>query len=59
VNEDAKATYNLPMIMSFLNLMSSESAVTVSYGTGMPIKIHVEYYQNGGYVDFYLAPRVQ
>lgn len=57
--EDTKATYSLDYLLNILKAAgTSTETITAEYSNKMPFKLQFRLGEAGGYINFYLAPRI-
>ena len=60
VKEDSKSIYSLDYLVNTLNTVKDLcDVVTLNYSSKMPLKIETKLTEQGGKLDFYLAPRIE
>lgn len=55
---DAKSTYGMEYVANTTKMSKASDTVEIAFGSQIPLKLHFELPQ-GGYGDFYIAPRVE
>ncbi|ARM76406.1 DNA polymerase sliding clamp [Acidianus manzaensis] len=55
---DAKSTYGMEYVANTTKMSKPSDTLEISFGSQIPLKLHFELPQ-GGYGDFYIAPRVE
>ena len=57
--KESKSTYSLQYLISILKAIGSSSeTITAEYSEGMPFKMEFKLGESGGFINFYLAPRI-
>ncbi|AWR97669.1 DNA polymerase sliding clamp [Acidianus sulfidivorans JP7] len=55
---NAKSTYGMEYVANTTKMLKASDTVEIAFGSQIPLKLHFELPQ-GGYGDFYIAPRVE
>ena len=57
--KESKSTYSLQYLINILKAIGSSSeTITAEYSEGMPFKMEFKLGESGGFINFYLAPRI-
>ena len=57
--KESKSTYSLQYLINILKAIGSSSeTITAEYSEGMPFKMEFKLGESGGFINFYIAPRI-
>jgi len=58
VGSESRATYNVDYLLSIVKAISTADTIVCEYSSKKPVKLNFRLNQQGGRLDYYLAPRI-